>query len=278
MSKLINGQQIASNILVACKAKVLKLKKKGIVPKLAVVLVGNDPGSAVYVKRKAIAAAKVGVNFVLHKFPASISAPSLISKLKKIQQDKKLSALIIQLPLPERLYRPNILNTIKPKLDVDFLTNFSLGSLITNTNILEPPAAGAMLEVARSLKYNFAGKRVAVVGAGALVGRPLALLLLNLGATPLVCNIHTKNLAQICKQANVIMSCVGKKNLIRGKMIKKGALVIDAGFAFEHGRASGDVNIKEALRFAGKVTPTPGGVGPITVAKLLMNAVLSAEK
>ncbi|MDO8626065.1 MAG: bifunctional 5,10-methylenetetrahydrofolate dehydrogenase/5,10-methenyltetrahydrofolate cyclohydrolase [Candidatus Magasanikbacteria bacterium] len=277
MGFLINGQSIADAILADTKTRVQKLARRGVKPKLAVILVGEDKASAVYVRRKQKAAELVGINFQLHKFSNFVSKARFIAALKKIQADKKLQALIIQLPLPEHLYNREVLNTIRPELDIDFLTDYSLGSLITRSNALEPATPGAMLEILRALKFNFVGRRVVVVGAGALVGRPLALLLLNLGATPIICNSKTKNLAALCRLADAILTCVGQPHLIKAAMVKPGAIVVDAGFAFENDKALGDVDVAEVARVARAVTPTPGGVGPVTVAKLLFNTVRAAE-
>lgn len=277
-NNLIDGQAVADGILLNVKKRVLRLKRRGLIPKLAVVLVGNNQASAVYVRHKQKAARQAGINFVLHHLPGAISEAKLIGALQKIQSDKKLHGIIVQLPLPEKLYTRRVLNTIRPGLDIDFLNDASLGSLITRSNVLTPPTAGAMLELLRGVTKNIAGAHAVVVGAGALVGRPLALLLLNARATVTVCHINTKNLGVLTRQADIIMTGVGRANLIRGKMVKPGSVVIDAGFTLKRGRARGDVNVAEVRKVARAVTPTPGGVGPVTIAKLLLNTVLSAEK
>lgn len=274
---LVKGQLIADKILAKAKAECKKLAKRGLVPKLVVVLVGEDKASEVYVRRKQEAAKAAGLVFVLHRFSASISKQKLIAKLKSIQADKKLSGLIIQLPLPENLYQREVMNAVEPRFDVDFLNDLSLGALTTRSNKLEPPTASAMLEIPRNLKISFASKRVAVVGAGVLVGRPLVMMLLNEGATVTACNSQTRNLNKILQECDIVFTCVGKPNLIRGKMLKPGCVVVDAGFAFKNGRGVGDVEIKSVLRVAKAVTPTPGGVGPITVAKLISNTVALAS-
>ena len=276
MNKLIDGQKIANAINTRTRAKVRALSRKGIVPKLAIIMVGNDPASRMYVGRKQKLAASLGVDCVLHTFPSNIKKSELITQLKKIQTDDKLSGLIIQLPLPERLYDRSILNCINPELDIDFLTDVSLGSLVSKNYTLEPPTASAMLEVLRSLKINLVGKKVVVVGAGVLVGRPLAMLLLNDRATVTVCNSVTKNLGAVCREADIVITAVGKANLVRGSMLKKDAIVVDAGFSLVNGKVVGDVHVAEAVRVARFVTPTPGGVGPITVAKLLYNVASAA--
>ena len=278
MGSLINGQAIAQKINTVTKRKAEELSERGIIPRLAVVLVGEDKASQVYVGRKEKMARELGIDFALHQFPACISKENLLGELEHIQDDPSLSGLIIQLPLPEKLYVREVLDAIKPELDVDFLTDSKLGTLVTKSNQLDPPTAGAVMEIFRELKIDLVGKNVVVIGAGVLVGRPLAFLLMNARATVTVCNSATQNLAELCKEADSVVSCVGQRNLVEGSMVKPGAVVIDAGFVFENGIVSGDVNVNEVLAVADFVTPTPGGLGPITVAKLLQNVVISAER
>ena len=160
---------------------------------------------------------------------------------------------------------------------MDYLTDFNLGKLVSKANDLNPPTASAALDVIAELKVELPGKNVVVIGAGVLVGKPLSIMLINAGATVTVCNSRTKDVADKCKKADIIISCVGKRNLVTKKMIKKGAVVIDIGFVFENGTVSGDVDVAEVVKRAAFVTPTPGGIGPITVANLLKNVVFTAE-
>jgi methylenetetrahydrofolate dehydrogenase (NADP+)/methenyltetrahydrofolate cyclohydrolase len=278
MQKLIDGKKIAEKILAETAKKVLTLKKKNITPKLGVVLIGNDPSSETYVRRKQAAAEKIGVKFELHRFSNSIKNSKIIEEIKKIQAKNNLSGLIIQLPVPEKLYTPELFNVVNHTIDVDCLTDVNLGKLVMNTQTIQPPTAGAVLKILEELNLDLVGKNVCIVGMGILVGKPLANLLINARASVTTCNSKTKNLKQKCLAADIIVSGVGKKNLIRGNMVKKGAIVIDSGISFENGKLSGDVNVNEVLKNAKFVTPTPGGVGPITVALLLYNTVLCAEK
>jgi methylenetetrahydrofolate dehydrogenase (NADP+)/methenyltetrahydrofolate cyclohydrolase len=278
MRKLIDGKKIAEKILAETAKKVLALKKKNITPKLGVILIGNDKASLMYDTMKGKAAQKIGIDFDLHRFSTTITLAALVDKIRKIQEDTNLSGLIIQLPVPERLYKPELLNAVNPKIDVDCLTDVNLGKLVMNTQTIQPPTAGAVLKILEELNVDLVGKNVCIVGMGILVGKPLANLLINARASVTTCNSKTKNLKQKCLAADSIVSGVGKKNLIRGNMVKKGAIVIDSGISFENGKLSGDVNVNEVLKNAKFVTPTPGGVGPITVALLLYNTVLCAEK
>jgi len=278
MAKIIDGLAIAKKINNTTARKVNALKQKGLQPRLAVILVGDDPASAVYVRQKEKLSRQVGVDFVLRHFSEKISRVDLIANIKEIQRDKNLSGLIIQLPLPENLYCPEVLNAINTNVDVDFLSEASIGKILMGTNELEPPTPGAIMEILRELKVNLKGKNITIVGMGTLVGKPLAMLLEHTGASITTCNSKTKNIPDKCRQADIVVSCVGKKDLIRGDMVKRGAIVIDAGFSFYKGKSYGDINFEEVAKMAKYVTPTPGGVGPITVALLLKNTVACGEK
>lgn len=277
MAIIVNGNKIASQILQKLAQQVKILKKKKITPSLGVILVGQDKPSQTYVRKKGEACQKIGVKFVLKKYPANISTDKLINQLKIIQRKEKLTGLIIQLPLPKHIKTNKVLEYLNPALDVDYLTETNLGKLISGNYELEPPTAGAILEILRYYKVNLIGKRVVLIGAGPLVGRPLANLLFLHRATVTVCNSATKNIREITRKADILISGVGKYNLIRGSMIKKGAKVIDAGVSFYQGKIYGDINFNEIKKRASLVTLTPGGVGPITVAKLLENVVKNAK-
>ncbi len=274
---LIDGYSLAEKILHKTKRKVTLLKKKHIMPHLGVIFVGNDDRSAVYIRKKGEKAKEIGMKFSLFPFEKNIPQKTLIEQIQKIQKKERLTGLIVQLPLPEHLYTPHILNAIDPSIDVDCLTHENLGKLIMKWGELFPPTPGAILDIIHSEQIDLVGKKVVILGAGALVGKPLSLLLMNERATVTVCNSATINIKKICKQADILITGVGKKDLVRGNMVKKGALVIDAGICFENGKIFGDVNVREIEKKA-SVTPTPGGVGPLTVAKLLWNTVVCAEK
>ena len=277
-TKLINGKALAEKIVAKTKAKVKQLKKLGSTPKLAVVLVGNNPASEIYVKKKGEAALRLGMDFTLHRFPKTIKFSELLHTLEDIQADPTLSGLIVQLPLPKHLPVNTIINAVKPEYDVDCLSDVNFGKLILNTFTIEPPTAGAIMEILNSLKIELAGKHVCVVGTGALVGKPIAIMLMNKEATVTTCNSSTKKLSEKCRTADIIITGVGKANLIKSSMVKKGAIIIDAGVSFnQKGKAVGDVNVEDVLSKARFITPTPGGVGPVTVAMLLFNVMKLAE-
>lgn len=273
---VINGKAIASQIELNVKKRVAKLSKKGTKTRLSVILVGNNKASETYTAVKGKAAARVGINYKLHRLPSSVSKATLIKKIKTVQ--KNTSGLLIQLPLPEKLYVPEVLNAIDPGKDVDCLTHENLGRLVFRSNFIAPPTPAAALAILENLNIDLQGKNVTVVGMGALVGKPLAIMLVNQGASVTSCNIHTQNIKEKCLTADIIVTAVGKKDLLRGDMVKPGAVVIDTGFVYEDGKLLGDINFEEVSKVAGYVTPTPGGVGPITVARLLLNTVICAER
>lgn len=274
---LIDGKSIAKAIEQDIAKRVALLKQNGITPKLAVMLIGDDKASHTYVKKKGQAAGEAGIDFSLYTFDAKISEKEFMAAVQDVQKDKNLSGLIIQLPMPEAFY-PRVINMIRPEIDVDGLTETNLGKLIMETNHIVPPTPGAVLSILDSIDIGVKGKNVTIVGTGVLVGKPLAIMLMNLGASVTTCNIHTKNIKEKCLDADILISAVGKKDLIRGDMVQDGVIVIDAGVDFENKQMFGDVTIDEVKEKATYLTPTPGGVGPLTVARLLLNTVVCAER
>lgn len=277
-SKIIDGRALAGKINQTTARLVKKIKQKGIISKLAVVLVGNDPASELYVKRKELKAKELGLDFCLFRFSGKISKVELIKQLQIIQTDKKLSGLIVQLPLPEKIYGGEILNAIRPELDVDCLTDANLGALMRGEEFLEPPTAGAIMEIIDSLKIDLPGKKIVVIGTGLLIGRPLSVMLINRRASVATANSATCNLKELCLGADVIITCAGVSDLVTGEMVRSGAIVIDGGSSLKNGKIVGDIDFETVVKKASYITPTPGGVGPITVSKLLANVALSAAK
>ncbi len=269
-----DGKQIAKTILSRLRKTVAQMPKK---PHLAVVLVGDDKPSLTYVRKKQEAAAEVGIKFSLYKYPASIRQEKLILEIKRIQKQSDLSGIIVQLPLPKQFDKKQVLNALNPEIDVDALTWESLGKLVIGENQLVPPTPGAILEILKYYKISLKGQHVVLVGQGELIGKPLANILIQLPITLTVCGKDTKDLAVHTRQADILITGVGKYNLIRGHMVKSRAAVVDAGVSFEKGQMFGDINFAEVCKKAKLVTPTPGGVGPVTVAKLLENTVRIAQ-
>ena len=273
---LVEGKKIQKQILNKLEKKIKKLKGKK--PALAVVLVGDDKPSHTYVKMKGRMAEKIGIDFFKFNYPASITKEKLIEEIKQIQKKHKLSGMMIQLPLPKRLrkFTREIANSIDSNIDVDCLSHVSLGRVLMNESKIIPPTPGAIMEILKYYKVDLSGKEVCLIGRGDLVGKPLAAMLAHEPSMITSCDKSTPDISIYTKKADIIITAVGKKDLIRGKMVKKGCIVIDAGVSFEGGKIHGDTNVGEIAEKAQLITPTPGGVGPITIAKLLENTVASA--
>lgn len=270
---IVDGKQIASHIEEELKKKIEELKKKNIIPKLVVVLVGDDQASKTYVRKKEESARRIGLDFSLQKFPTDIMQAELLDKIQEIQKDK-VSGLMVQLPLPDHLNSNEIINRINQEIDVDCLTENNWGKLVQGESLFEPPTAGAMLEIIKNHKIDLEGKEVVIIGKGELVGKPLALMLMQEDCTVTVCHIKTRDLAFHTKRADIIFSGVGKCNLLTDEMVKEGAVIIDAGVSFnDDGKICGDVDFDSVSKKASLITPTPGGVGPLTVIKLIENTV-----
>lgn len=274
---LIDGYSIAEKINKKTKSKLIKLKKKGYIPHIVAFLVGHNSASEVYLRQKEKLAKKLGFGFELINFSSKISEKELISTILQVQNQKETAGIIIQLPLPIKFNTYRILSSISLDVDIDCLSDVGLGQLVLSNNIIEPPTAGAVMDILKTQNSSLSGKNIVVIGAGLLVGKPLVMILMNAGATVTVCNKETLNLTKICREADIIITGAGKKNLLRASMVKRGAIVVDAGFSFENGKAYGDSDVAALHKKGVKVTPTPGGVGPITVSKLMYNAAVCAE-
>lgn len=279
MTTLVQGHTIAKSIYQRLQKEIPSLKRRGVTPKLAVVLVGSDKPSLTYVRKKGEAAVAIGVDFELIHLPASITTQALIKELQTLQHPRhKLTGLIVQLPLPRRVNTGKVLEAITPRIDVDCLTQTNLGKLVTGSYWIEPPTPGAIISILKYHKVPLVGAKVAVIGAGALVGRPVANMLMHEQATVSVLNRSTPNLSAYTKTADIIITGVGKHGVLTGSMIKPGAVVVDAGVSFVGKKMFGDIDFASVAKKAKLVTPTPGGVGPLTVAKLIENTVKCAQK
>lgn len=276
---LIKGRAIAEKINIKTAELVQNLKQDNIIPHLGVVLVGDDKPSLTYVKKKGELAEKLGIKFDLFRFDNTISQQDLLSEIKDIQDNNNLSGLIIQLPIPEHLYTPEILNAVNPDIDIDCLTHQNIGKLMLHNALFTPPTPQAVLEILSDLDVELTSKNITIIGAGALVGKPLAAMLINAKASVTTCNSSTKNTKQKCLDADIIITGVGaNKFLVTSDMVHKDSIVIDTGIWFdEHNKMHGDVDYKSIKDKVAHVTPTPGGVGPITVACLLRNVAISAQ-
>ncbi len=275
--KLLKGKKLAEDILNGLKEEI---EKNNLKLKLAVVLVGEDSGSKLFTRQKEKACQKIGIDFELFKFSAEISFDELKNEVEKICQSPLNSGVVIQLPLPEKLKEEDqkILNLVPYQKDIDVLSEENLGKFYSGTLSVLPPVVGAIFHLLKKYKISIKGKNVVLVGAGRLVGFPLAIWFLKERATVSVINKFTKNISSFMKKADIIISGVGKAEIIKGSMVKRGVVIIDAGISFKNGKLSGDVDFKTVFKKAGYITPVPGGVGPMTVACLIENLIRFNKK
>jgi methylenetetrahydrofolate dehydrogenase (NADP+)/methenyltetrahydrofolate cyclohydrolase len=268
--KILDGKKLSEKILETLKKEI---KSRRLKLKLAVILVGKNLASQVFINQKKKACEKVEIDFELYKFPAKISALDLKKEIKKIVKNPINSGVVIQLPLPPKFSPDEFLNLIFEEKDIDVLSEKSLGKFYQGALKISPPTVNGILRLLKNYKIKLKGKNVVIVGAGRLVGFPLATQLLKEKATLSVLNEFTKDTPFFTKKADILISAVGKPDLITGKMVKRGVIVIDAGTSVKKGKSVGDVDFKSVSKRAGYITPVPGGVGPLTVAYLLENLV-----
>ncbi|MCX7925293.1 MAG: bifunctional methylenetetrahydrofolate dehydrogenase/methenyltetrahydrofolate cyclohydrolase FolD [Fimbriimonadales bacterium] len=277
---LLDGKAVAQWIRERLKARVDSLRERGVIPCLAVMLVGDDPASHTYVRTKAKACESVGIRSIVQHYPASVSQAELEAQIDAWNADPTVHGVLIQHPVPKPLDESALLRRLDPRKDVDGITPASLGALLTGE-----PAFGActplgIITLLDAYQIPIEGKHAVVIGRSVILGKPMALMLLNRNATVTICHSRTRDLAGMTRQADILVAAVGKPEFITGAMIKPGAVVIDAGYNRVEGRAGdvGDVEFGSAARVAAAITPVPGGVGPMTVAMLLQNTVQAAEQ
>jgi len=280
MGQIIDGKAIAANIREGLKAKVDAIRRdKGVVTKLAVILVGENPASVSYVRGKEKACMEAGIESVVHRLPESVDEKSLLELIDSLNADASVHGILVQLPLPDKIDESRVLLEIQPSKDVDGLHPFNMGKLFKGEDPLFIPCTplGAM-ELILSTGVDIAGKKAVVLGRSNLVGKPAAILLLQRHATVTICHTKTKDLAGETSKADILVVAAGRPGMVKGNMIKKGAIVIDVGTTRTEKGITGDVDFASAKDIAGYITPVPGGVGPMTIAMLLKNVVSSAER
>ena len=271
---ILDGRKIAAEILAGVKLEVSKLSFQ---PVFCDILVGNDPASAQYVRMKAQKAESLGFKFRNANFPADISTENLISEIKKINQEPNICGLIVQLPLPASLDKQLVLDAIDAKIDVDCTGKVNTDLFYKAQAYVEFPTAAAVMELLDNARQDLSAKKFLVVGYGQLVGKPVEFLLKQRGYKVDVARSKTENILELMKEADVIISAVGKPKLITGEKIKPGSIVIDAGTSESEGGIAGDVDFESVQNIASFVSPVPGGVGPVTVAMLLKNVLKVAK-
>jgi methylenetetrahydrofolate dehydrogenase (NADP+)/methenyltetrahydrofolate cyclohydrolase len=276
-AKIIDGKQVAARVRAEVKAAVQRHRDRhGTVPGLATVLVGDDEASRIYVSGKHRACEEVGMRSIGHELPARTPAPELAALLGELNDDHEVHGIVLQLPLPGHLDADEMTGLIDPLKDVDGLTPTNAGLLAQGRQALVPATPAGVMELLRASETPLDGAEAVVVGRSALVGRPLALLLLQRNATVTICHSRTRDLAQVCGRADVLVAAVGRAKMIGGDMVKPGATVIDVGINRLAGGLVGDVDFDAASKKARAITPVPGGVGPMTIAMLLKNTVDAA--
>jgi len=275
----IDGQAVAARLRAEVAAAASALRGQGVVPTLAVVLVGDDPASAVYVRSKTKAAREANVDVRDHKLPATTSQAELIALIEQLNRDPVVDGILVQLPLPAPLDADAVIRALDPGKDVDGLHPMSLGLLAQGKPSFVPCTPSGCMRLLREVDAELAGARAVVVGRSLLVGKPIALLLANASATVTLCHSRTRDLADEVRRADVVVAAVGKPEMVRGDWIKPGAIVLDVGInRTASGALIGDVEFVAAAERARAITPVPRGVGPMTIACLLDNTVIAARR
>lgn len=271
MTIIMDGKALRDKLLVKLKEKVDKFNIK---PTLVVILVGDNPASRIYVNNKKKTAEKLGINSEIINYPEDISETVLLDKINDLNNDESVTAILVQLPLPKHINKFNVINTISPKKDVDGFTPENLGKLFAGEKpYVYPCTPKGILLLLDEYGIDLEGKHAVIVGRSNIVGKPLAQMLLSRNATVTICHSHTKNLSEITKTADILISAVGEK-IIEENFVKPNSVVIDVGiFKDDNGKTRGDVDFDKTAPLTSFITPVPGGVGPMTIASLMLNTV-----
>ncbi len=278
-AQIIDGNALSKQLRAEVASRAAALKTKGIVPGLAVVLVGDNPASQVYVRNKVKACEDSGLHSVLEKYEATMSESDLLARVDALNNDPTIHGILVQLPLPKHIDAQKVIEAISPEKDVDGFHVASAGALMTGTPGFWPCTPYGCMKMLESIGYDLKGKHAVVIGRSNIVGKPMALMLLQKSATVTVCHSATVDLKSFTRQADVIVAAVGKQNTVTADMVKPGAVVIDVGMNRNaEGKLCGDVDFAGVSEVAGYITPVPGGVGPMTITMLLMNTLESAER
>ncbi len=278
MAQIIDGKALAARLQHDLTIKASDLKSKlGREVCLAVILVGNDPASHIYVSRKAKKAAEIGIRSIKHILPEATSQEELNTLINQLNQDESVDGILLQLPLPDHINRLESISKIDPRKDVDGLHPTNQGLLFQGLPTLAPCTPQGCIQLIKSCCNDLTGKHVVVVGTSVLVGRPLLPLLIAEGATVTLANSKTRNLEKLTSQADILISATGRANLINADHVKNGAIVIDVGITRHNGKLTGDVDFDAVKSKASFITPVPGGVGPMTIINLMANVIRAAS-
>lgn len=276
---VIDGKVISKEIKDKVRQEAEGLKKRGVTPGLAAVLVGENPASVIYVRNKRKACEESGIYSEGHTLPESTSQSELLGLIERLNQDPKIHGILVQLPLPKQINSEVILNTISPFKDVDGLHPYNVGKLMMGDPVFVPCTPAGVMAMLDYHKIPIEGRTAVVVGRSNLVGKPVAMLLMHRNATVTICHSKTRDLPEVCRRADILVAAMGRAKFITGDMVKDGAAVIDVGInRLDDGKLVGDVDYDATSKRAGWITPVPGGVGPMTIAMLLQNTLLSAKR
>ena len=278
MAELIDGKMISTLIKDECKEKVAEYKKQGISICLAVIQVGNDPASSVYVNNKKKTCAYIGIDSLSYELPEETTQEELLALIEELNQKKEVNGILVQLPVPKHIDEKTIINAISPKKDVDGFHPQSVGSLCIGQPGFVSCTPAGIIELLKRTNVDISGKHCVVIGRSNIVGKPMALLMLRKNATVTVTHSKTKNLKEITKQADILIVAIGKPKFVDSSYVKDGAVVIDVGIhRNEDNKLCGDVDFESVKTIASAITPVPGGVGPMTIAMLMKNCVDSVS-
>jgi methylenetetrahydrofolate dehydrogenase (NADP+)/methenyltetrahydrofolate cyclohydrolase len=278
-ARTLDGKSLAASIRGELKQKVDALVRRGVRPGLAVILAGDDPASKVYVRNKTRACEEIGVRSQQIDYPAAVTQEELIARIRKVNADPAVHGILVQLPLPKHIDAARVLEAVAPAKDVDGFHEANLGALLAGRPVVVPCTPAGVMRLIEFSKIPIVGRHAVVLGRSNIVGKPLALLLLQKDATVTICHSKSADLKAITRQADILVAAVGRAKLVTAEMVKAGACVIDVGInRLPDGKLAGDVDFEAVKNVAGWITPVPGGVGPMTIAMLLENCVRAASR
>ena len=277
---IISGIEVSSKIKEELIIEIQNLKKRSIYPCLSTILVGDDPASAIYIRNKHRACSEVGIETNDNKLESSIKEKNLIELIKTLNEDKKVHGILMQLPLPDHINQFNVINTIEPQKDIDGLTYYNAGLLLNRKPSFIPCTPLGVMELLKYYNVELKGKDAIIINRSILVGKPLALLLLDKDATVTICHSNTKNLEEKIRNSDIVVTAIGNRKLftLTADLVRDNAIVIDIGISRANGKVIGDADYENVSKKVSGITPVPGGVGPMTIAMLLKNTVLAANR
>lgn len=278
MAKIISGKEISAKLKNSLKEQVTQLSNNGIKPVLAVIIVGEDPASKVYVRNKKKACEEVGIKSLEFAMPEQTTEPELLSLIDELNSQRDINGILVQLPLPSHLNEKNVIERINPLKDVDAFHTINVGKIMTGNFEFLPCTPAGIIHLLDASNIEISGKHCVIIGRSNIVGKPLAMLMLHRDATVTICHSKTQSLKEHCRTADILVAAVGRANFVTADMVKPGAVVVDVGInRCADGKLCGDVDFENVKNIASYITPVPGGVGPMTVAMLMQNTAIAAR-